>query len=217
MSAQGRAARRAVAWVKDDPFGVEFAEITIADDDLAARGVAVGTAPLPYRLDYELETERGFATRRLRVTSGGEKWSRVLDLRRNENGRWSITSDEEGNVDLPPVGGDTARITDALDCDLELSPVTNMMPILRHRLLHGGGPIEFTMAWVAVPALAVQADRQRYQHLSSASDHHVIRYEAFDGSFAADITLDADAVVVDYPPIVRRLGGSALPPCSVER
>jgi hypothetical protein len=63
----------------------------------------------------------------------------------------------------------------------------------------------------------VQADRQRYQHLTSASDHHVIRYEAFDGSFAADITLDADAVVVDYPPIVRRLGGSALPPCSVER
>jgi hypothetical protein len=73
------------------------------------------------------------------------------------------------------------------------------------------------MAWVAVPALAVQADRQRYRHLNSASDHHVIRYEAVDGSFAADITVDADAVVVDYPPIARRLGGRALPPRSVER
>jgi hypothetical protein len=214
VSALGRTARRAVAWVKDDPFGVEFAEITITDDDLAATGVAVGTTPLPYRLDYELETERGFATRRLRVTSRGEAWSRVLDLRRNENGVWNIAAHDEGDVDLPPVGGDTARFAHALDCDLGLSPMTNMMPILRHDLLHGGGPIEFTMAWVAVPALTVRADRQRYLHLTSASNHHVIRYEAVDGSFAADITVDADAV--DYPAIARRLGGSALP-CSVER
>jgi len=64
------------------------------------------------------------------------------------------------------------------------------------------------MAWVAVPALSVHADRQRYRHLSSAADHHVIRYEATDGSFAADITVDTDAVVIDYPGIAQRLSGS---------
>jgi hypothetical protein len=111
----------------------------------------------------------------------------------------------EGDVDLPPAGGDAARFANALDCDLELSPVTNMMPILRHGLLSSGGPIELTMAWVAVPALAVQPDPQRYRHLRSAADHHVIRYEASEGSFAADITVDADAVVADYPGIARRL------------
>jgi uncharacterized protein len=212
MSARVHETRRAVAWVKDDPFGVEYAEIDIGPDHLRAEGVAVGSAPVPYRLDYELETATDFVTSRLRVTSRGEGWRRTLDLRRDADGVWSIATDEEGELDLPQAGGDTARLTGALDCDLGLSPVTNMMPILRHGFLSSGDPIEFTMAWVAVPALAVQADGQRYVHLRSASDHHVVRYEATDGSFAADITVDADAVVIDYPGIARRLPDSALRP-----
>jgi hypothetical protein len=217
MSAPIRERHRAVAWVKDDPFGVEFAEIQIAEEHMSARGVAVGTAPLPYRLDYELGTQIGFATARLRVTSRGEGWRRELDLRRDADGVWSVAAAEEGHLDLPPAGGDSAQLVGALDCDLGLSPVTNMMPILRHGLLHAGGPIEFTMAWVAVPALAVQPDGQRYLHVRSAADHHVIRYEAIDASFAADITVDADAVVIDYPAIARQLSEGALPPRSAER
>jgi hypothetical protein len=203
--------RRAVAWVKDDPFGVEFAELAIRGDSLTAKGVAIGSAPLPYRLDYELDTGAAFATSRLRVTSRGEGWRRELDLRRDDGGGWSIAAKEEGEVHLPPAGGDTTCLAEALDCDLALSPVTNMMPILRHGLLESGGPIEFTMAWVGVPALAVQADQQRYRHLRSSDDRHVVRFEATDGTFAADITFDADAVVIDYPSIARRLPTSAMP------
>jgi hypothetical protein len=177
----------------------------------------VGTAPVPYRLDYELETGPGFVTARLRVSSRGEGWRRELDLRRYDTGAWSVVADDEGDVDLPPAGGDPAVLAGALDCDLGLSPVTNMMPILRHGLLEGGGPIELTMAWVATPALAVQADGQRYRHLSSAADHHVVHYEAIDGSFAAEITLDTDAVVLAYPGIARRLSESTLPPRSTDR
>ena len=198
-------ARRAVAWVKDEPFGTEFAEITLTDEQLAATGVAIGTAPVPYRLDYELTTERGFVTARLHVTARGEGWHRALELRRDGHGDWNMRAEEHGDVDLPAAGGDASLLADALDCDLGLSPVTNMMPILRHGLLDGGGPIELTMAWVAVPALAVHADEQRYRHLRSATDHHVIRFEAVDGSFAADIAVDPDAVVIDYPGIGRRL------------
>jgi uncharacterized protein len=87
-----------------------------------------------------------------------------------------------------------------------------MMPILRHRLLDGGGPISFTMAWVAVPVLAVQADGQHYRHLRSGVDHHVVRYESVDGSFAANIIVDADGVVIDYPAMARRLGTRPPPP-----
>jgi uncharacterized protein len=197
--------RRAAVWVKDDPFGVEFAEIEVGPNQLRAAGVAVSSAPVPYRLDYELETLNGFVTSRLRVVSRGEGWRRDLDLRRNAADEWSIVAAQEGQLDLPPPGGDTVPLAGALDSDLGLSPVTNMLPILRCGLLAGGGPIDFTMAWVAVPALAVQADGQRYRHLRSAGDHHVIRYEATDGSFAADITVDADAVVIDYPGVARRL------------
>jgi hypothetical protein len=201
--------RRVVAWVKHDPFGVEFAEIAIVSDHLTAVGVGVGTAPLPYRLDYQLQTGSEFVTRRLSVTSRGEGWRRELDLRRDVDGVWHAATSQDGHLELPSAGGDTAGLENALDCDLELSPVTNLMPILRHDLLHRDGPIEFTMAWVAVPALTVHADGQRYTHISSGPGHHVVRYEATDGSFAADITVDADGVVIDYPGIARRLPTSA--------
>lgn len=144
-------------------------------------------------------------TVRLRATSRGEGWRRELDLRRAADGSWTVAVDEEGHPELPAAGGDTAGLAGALDCDLRLSPVTNMMPMLRHGLLDGGGPIDFTMAWVAAPALSVQPDRQRYRHISPAADHRVIRYNAIDGSFAADIIVDLDAVVVDDPAIARRL------------
>jgi hypothetical protein len=195
--------KRAVSWVKDDPFGVEFAEVAFGPQQVSAEGVAITAGPIPYRLDYKLETVAGYVTSRLRVTSRGEGWLRTLDLRRNASGVWSAAAEEKGKVDLPPAGGDPAALTGALHCDLGLSPVTNLMPILRHKLLAGGGPVELTMAWVSVPDLSVRPDSQRYS-FATASEHRV-RYEAGDGTFAADITLDSDGLVLDYPGIARRL------------
>jgi hypothetical protein len=97
-------------------------------------------------------------------------------------GAWSVTADEEGHVDLPSAGSDPASFTGALDSDLGLSPVTNLVPILRHDLLSGGGPSKLTMAWVSVPDLSVQADGERYTFVRADQDDRVIRYEATDGT-----------------------------------
>jgi hypothetical protein len=198
-------ATRAVVWVKDDPFGIEYAEIELAPDRLGAEGVAIGGEPAPYRLDYELETGPGFVTSRLRVESRGAGWRRTLELRRDQHGLWTVGAEAEGDVDLPPAGGDPTTFAEALDCDLAFSPVTNLMPILRHDLLAGGGPIELTTAWVSVPDLSVRADAQRYTFVRADPDSRVVRYEAIDGTFAADIVLDPDGIVVDYPGIARRI------------
>ncbi len=196
---------REIAWTKEDPFGVEFAEIRIGADRLSASGVCIGSDPLAYRLDYALETGPRFVTSQLRVVCHGEGWRRRLDLRRNAGSDWSVTADAEGVLALAPAGGDAAAFSDALDCDLGLSPLTNMMPILRHGLLHGGEPVEFVMAWVAVPSLSVRRDVQRYSHVASAAGRHIVRYEAPGTGFTADITLDDDGVVIDYPAIAKRL------------
>jgi hypothetical protein len=184
---------------------VEFAEITLEPRRLGAQGVAIGAEPIPYRLDYTLETGPGFVTSRLRVTSRGEGWYRTLDLQHDGAGTWSVDAEEKGEVELASVGGDPATFVGALFCDLALSPVTNLMPVLRHDLLAGGGPVELTAAWVSVPDLGVQADGQRYTFVRGAGDYRVVRYEATDGTFAADITLDADGIVLDYPGIARLL------------
>jgi hypothetical protein len=108
MSARSTQTRRAVAWVKNDPFGVEFAEIDIAEEHLTASGVAVGTAPLPYRLDYELETRAGFATARLRVEQPDRWIAGVATRTRNADemeperarlpGLWQLAAEDKGEL-----------------------------------------------------------------------------------------------------------------------
>ena len=170
--------KRAVAWVKDDPLGVEFAEIDLAINDLSARGVAIAGGPVSYRLDYTLQTAADFVTSRLHGVSRGQRWRRAIELLRDGQGIWTLRTEEEGSVDLPAPGGDPAGFADALDCyslsldpagfadaldcDLGLSPVTNLMPVLRHGLLSGGDAFQLTAAWVSVPDLGVHADGQRY-------------------------------------------------------
>ena len=200
-------ASRAIAWVKENQGGSEFADVLIAHNRLTVTGVAIGTAPVAYRLDYKFETDYGFTTLGLLVTAHGTGWSRKLDLRRNSRGKWSARTNSEGDADLPPPGGDTSLFSEALDCDLGLSPLTNSMPVLRHGLLQGGGPVDFLMAWVSVPDLGVRASRQRYTFVRAQGDGAVVRYESLDGDFKADITFDRDGLVVDYPGLGRRIGG----------
>jgi hypothetical protein len=197
---------RVAVWAKEKRPGYEFAEVTLEPDRLSARGVAIGGDPVPYRLDYVLETGPGFVTTLLDVSSRGAGWSRRLALRRDGAGAWTVDAETAGNLELPAAGGDAAVLAGALDCDLGLSPVTNLMPIMRHNLLSPEllateGQVELTMAWVSVPDLTVEPDGQRY---TSAGPNRV-RYDALDGGFSAIITMDDDGLVADYPGVARRI------------
>ena len=102
------------------------------------------------------------------------------------------------------AGGATAPELDgALDCDLGLSPLTNLMPIRRHALHQREGVAEILAAWVSVPDLSLHASRQRYEHVRTG----VVRFTdlgVHDG-FSAELELDADGLVLLYPELARRL------------
>jgi hypothetical protein len=110
-----------------------------------------------------------------------------------------------GQVDLPAPGGGTAALGDALDCDLGLSPLSNTMPILRHRLHERPGAADLTMAWVSVPDLTVHRSLQRYEHVRRTPDGAVVRFVS--GNFTAELLVDADGFVVDYPQLARLTSG----------
>ena len=196
-------ARRSIVWVKEDGGGAEHADITIERDRLKARGTAFGPGRLGYRLDYWLLTGRAFVTTGLVVIARGDGWRRRLDLRRLRSGRWSAKTTARGQVDLPAPGGGMDAVTGALDCDLALSPLTNTMPVLRHGLLEGGGPIEFLMAWVSVPDLHVYPSRQRYTFVRRSGEKSIVRYESPSRDFVAELTFDGDGLCLDYPGIGR--------------
>jgi hypothetical protein len=98
----------------------------------------------------------------------------------------------------------------AVDADVELCPILNSPPTLRHRLLRGGAAAEMVMVFVALPSLAVQRSAQRYSYVGPAGcGNHRVRFESRDPDgvgFVQDITFDADGIVLDYPTIARRIG-----------
>jgi hypothetical protein len=200
---------RAVAWNKDDPPGAELAIVEFAGDLMRAHGVAIGSEPEPYRLDYELETHEGFVTSRVRVRASGRTWFRELELRRRAGRGWTADVSQEGGLPLPDAGGDVADFAAALDADLGLSPLFNTMPVLRHGIHHGSSADDFLMVWISVPDLSLHASAQRYTHVESrGADEHVVRFEAVGegDDFEANVVFDAHGLVVDYPGIARRIG-----------
>lgn len=184
---------------------MEFAEVELTDRRMKATGVAIGSAPVIYRLDYVFETRSRFIHERLVVVSRGQGWRRSLELQLDRYGTWRAETDAEGELDLPPPGGDMSQFSKAEDCDIALSPLTNTMPVLRHGLLEGGGPVDFTMAWISVPDLSVHASRQRYTFVRKEGDVSVVRYESITRDFVAELRFDADGLVIDYPGIGRRI------------
>ena len=186
---------------------VEACDVELADDGLRAAGVQLGADPIPYRLDYRLDAARGWITRTLDLESSGDGWRRTLVLSRGTDGRWAATATTQGEAEPPTPGGPLDGLDAALDCDLMRSPLTNLMPIRRRRLDREAGELDLIAAWVSVPDLAVYSYPQRYEHVSADRRGSVVRFvdRGPASEFVAELRLDADGLVVDYPELARRL------------
>ncbi|MGM7423549.1 putative glycolipid-binding domain-containing protein [Cellulosimicrobium sp. CpK407] len=207
------ASTRHVAWTgwDDDPDRLEAATVAVRDDRLAALGTSRATS---HATAWALRTGPGWVTEHLDVSVRGLGWSRHLDLVRTPDGAWRADVRESGT---PPSGlaepgiADPAALDGALDCDVALCPVTNTMPILRLGLLGDrppAGETRLVMAWVDLPSLAVLRSDQVYaarEPLDPATGQGVVTYTSATRDFTADLTVDTDGLVVDYPHLARRL------------
>ena len=189
----------------DDGWHAETARIELGDGSLRATGAQFGIEPAAYRLTYRLEAPRDYVTSELELAASGAGWQRRLLLRRDGDGRWNAAHATEGQPPFPEAGGQLPDLAEALDCDLAHSPLTNSMPVLRHRLDQGGSR-DFLMAWVSVPDLAVLASAQRYEHVRTREEGSVVRYISLDSDFIAELELDANGLVELYPGLARRVG-----------
>jgi uncharacterized protein len=198
---------RFLLWRGLDGWRTEATHVELAGDRVRAGGTQLGVEPLPYRLDYELETFERFVTASLLVRASGEGWARSLELRHDGEGAWSCELKAEGEVELPPAGGEMDALAGALDCDLAFSPLTNLMPVRRHALHERAGERDFLMAWVSVPDLAVNPSPQRYEHERTGPNGSVVRFvdRGLFAGFVSELELDADGLVVVYPELARRV------------
>lgn len=169
---------------------------------LHARGTMLVGGPDPYRVDYELDTVEDYITRRLLVRVAGTGWSRELRLSRDSEGGWSARRLAHPADGLDGLA-DVDLLDSALDCDLACCPLTNLMPVLRHRLHRDPGKVDLVMAWVQLPQLVVVRSGQRYEHVARTEAGARIRFGS--GNFGAELTVDDAGFVTDYPHVARRL------------
>ena len=186
---------RFVVWRGAEEWLAEAASVDLREDGLSATGVQLGAHPSPYRLDYRLDASDGFITRELELTATVGVDRLRLKLEHDGSGGWSAEDDH--GVDLPDL-------SQARDIDIGFSPLTNSMPILRHRL-HAAGAGDFTMAWVEVPELRVIAAKQRYEHVRASEEGAVVRFLDGESDFSADLELNSDGLLVHYPHLARRV------------
>jgi len=200
---------KALLWQRTDEAGTEVAVLS-DKSGLHARGTMLGATPVPFACRYELYTDDSWATARFDATVEGAGFLRTVRLERAA-GRWRVTASEQGDLDATlvaaghpkaglPGAEDPGRLRDALDIDLAYSPLTNTLPVRRLGLLDAakGTQHAITVAWILVPSLEVIDSLQTYRAARPGS----VRFAS--GTFAAEITLDEDGFVLNYPGLATR-------------
>jgi hypothetical protein len=119
-----------------------------------------------------------------------------------EQSTLSLTVDETGKW-IDRRIGPISSVTGCLEVDLELTPITNSLPINRLKLAIGQLE-EIAVAWVRFPALEVVHARQSYERLSDRT----YRYRSLGSGFTADIDVDAIGLTLRYEGIWERIAVS---------
>jgi hypothetical protein len=168
--------------------GLEHVDVRPADGGLDISGVVIAQDDgTQFGLSYRLKLDALWHTKevRLRTTSGHE-----LHLESDGRGHW-----QENGKDRPDLQG-------CIDVDIQATPITNTLPIRRPDL-ETGESMEIRLCYITVPDLTVFASNQRYTALEAGS---LYRFESLEDGFTADLPVDQDGFVLDYPGLFKRLG-----------
>jgi hypothetical protein len=197
-------------WQRKDTTGTEHALVD-SRRGLYARGHQLAVDPIAYSCRYELQTDPTWATSRLDVSAEGAGWVRGVRLELAA-GRWRVTATEQGDLDAALTTAGHARaglpgmedpdlLYGAFDVDLGGSPLTNTLPIRRLDLARAetGVAHRLSVAWVLLPSLEVVQADQIYTALGDGK----VRYAS--ETFSADLSIDDDGFVLDYPGLAVRV------------
>jgi hypothetical protein len=66
--------------------------------------------------------------------------------------------------------------------------------------------VTLTVVYLSVPELTFYPAQQRYTCLEKSPTSGLYRYESLDSDFRADLPVDDDGLVLDYPGLFRRVG-----------
>jgi uncharacterized protein len=183
---------REVMWVPWEGPGLEHLRLVTNDSGVVANGLVIGLeAGRPFRIGYEIRCDERWRVREVRVATPDSEQP-VIELLADGEGRWK----RGGGEPIPELDG-------CIDVDISATPFTNTLPI-RRLGLEPGESEELMVTYVRVPELLVGPERQRYGCLEAQADGGLYRFEALPSGFTAELPVDAEGLVIDYPGLFRR-------------
>jgi hypothetical protein len=184
---------RTICWAptwNGDREGVGLEHLLLAERTADSVVLALDEARRPFRLGYRLSWDASWQVRDADLVVTTECSARSLNLLTDGHGRWRHTD-----------GRTIDELDGCVDIDIWPTPFTNTFPIRRARM-DIGERREFRMAWVFAPDLTTHAQPQAYTRLAD----RLYRFESLDGSgFAAELRVDEEDIVEDYPDLFRRV------------
>jgi hypothetical protein len=182
--------REVMWWAWEGP-GLGHLRLAVRDSGVVAGGLVLGVANgYPFRLDYEVRCDAHWRVRYARVGCPGE--APRVELLCDGEGHWT-TAD-----------GRALKYLEGCEyVDVAETPFTNTLPIRRLRLSPGESA-EIAVAYFDGAELQPWPEPQRYTRLQKGEEGELYRIESLDGGFTADLAVDADGLVVDYPGLFRR-------------
>jgi hypothetical protein len=164
----------------------EYCRITADNENISYAGVVVGASQgKPVDISYALETDSAFNLLTVSIQALDQPW---LILRRTGK-HWQ---DGKGKL-LPEFDACT-------DIDISLTPLTNTFPIRKMHMAVGASK---TVEVIYIDALTggLKPVAQKYSRLSA----NVYGYENLASGFTADLTVDNEGFVIDYPGAWRQI------------
>lgn len=170
-------------WVPVGWPGCEHVDVRADSSGVTVDGMVVAMLDArPVRLSYRIDCDAAWHVRRIDVRLYGRS---AVSLLRRTDGRW-----------YDEAGDERPELATCVDIDIALTPFTNTLPI-RRLGLSVGESADLRVVYIQVgETLDVSAADQRYTRLDGSSG---AGYRFESGSFVADLPVDADGMVVDYP------------------
>ncbi|MFP2956736.1 putative glycolipid-binding domain-containing protein [Myxococcus sp. 1LA] len=175
---------RARVWRRLLSPGSEYFELRARPEGWVLAGsVVLVDEGLPHFVEYSVTTNAAWETQEVHVLRRNGDGEARLQLRVDAERRW-WKGDEE-----------VVHLRGCPDIDVACTPSTNTLPI-RRLGLEVGQAADVRAAWIRIPSLALEVLPQRYTRLTETR----YRYESNGGRFVAEVDVDADGIVTNYPP-----------------
>jgi hypothetical protein len=181
---------KTVRWRPLEGEGLEHLTVRAVEGGIRAESAVIGDRGdgRLYGVHYRIDLDAGWRVRSFRVE---ETDGSCVAMTSDGEGRWRSESGE-------PL----AAFDGCIDIDLAGTPFTNTLPIRRLGPAPEAGTVRLKMVYVPFDTFSPFPDGQNYTCLDPARRY---LYQADDRTFQAELPVDADGFVTDYPTLFARL------------